>query len=69
MRLEDFEGYLPPEEPVSQAPLPEQPMPNPAIIGQSQFQQPGTSKGLTPTELALLSPEEQQMRLRQRGLI
>jgi hypothetical protein len=69
MRLEDFEGYLPPEEPVSQAPLPEQPMPNPAIIGQSQFQQPGTSQGLTPTELALLSPEEQQMRLRQRGLI
>ena len=69
MRLEDFEGYLPPEEPISQAPLPEQPMPNPAIIGQSQFQQPGTSQGLTPTELALLSPEEQQMRLRQRGLI
>jgi hypothetical protein len=69
MRLEDFEGYLPPEEPVSQAPLPEQPMPNPAIIGQSQFQQPGTAQGLTPTELALLSPEEQQMRLRQRGLI
>jgi hypothetical protein len=69
MRLEDFEGYLPPEEPVSQAPLPEQPMPNPAIIGQSQFQQPGTSQGLTPTELALLSPEEQQIRLRQRGLI
>jgi hypothetical protein len=69
MRLEDFQGYLPPEEPVSQAPLPEQPMPNPAIIGQSQFQQPGTSQGLTPTELALLSPEEQQMRLRQRGLI
>jgi hypothetical protein len=69
MRLEDFEGYLPSEEPVSQAPLPEQPMPNPAIIGQSQFQQPGTSQGLTPTELALLSPEEQQMRLRQRGLI
>jgi hypothetical protein len=69
MRLEDFQGYLPSEEPVSQAPLPEQPMPNPAIIGQSQFQQPGTSQGLTPTELALLSPEEQQMRLRQRGLI
>jgi len=27
-----------------------------------------TSQGLTPTELALLSPEEQQIRLRQRGL-
>jgi hypothetical protein len=27
-----------------------------------------TAQGLTPTEMALLSPEEQQMRLRQRGL-
>jgi hypothetical protein len=28
-----------------------------------------TSQGLTPTELALLSPEEQQIRLRSRGLV
>jgi hypothetical protein len=27
-----------------------------------------TAQGLTPTEMALLSPEEQQIRLRQRGL-
>jgi hypothetical protein len=28
-----------------------------------------TAQGLTPTEMALLSPEEQQIRLRQRGLM
>ena len=47
------------------------PMPNQQIIQTSQVQAPGsnvTSQGLTPTELALLSPEEQQIRLRQRGL-
>jgi hypothetical protein len=60
-------------EPLSQVPpLPPQPMPNPSIIGQAPQiggQQFMTSQGLTPTELALLSPEEQQMRLRQRGLV
>jgi hypothetical protein len=46
------------------------PMPNQQILQTSQVQAPGniTSQGLTPTELALLSPEEQQIRLRQRGL-
>ena len=47
------------------------PVPNQQIIQTSQIQAPGsnvTSQGLTPTELALLSPEEQQIRLRQRGL-
>ena len=47
------------------------PMPNQQILQTSQIQGPGsnvTSQGLTPTELALLSPEEQQIRLRQRGL-
>ena len=46
------------------------PLPNQQIIQTSQVQAPGniTSQGLTPTELALLSPEEQQIRLRQRGL-
>jgi hypothetical protein len=47
------------------------PMPNQQILQTSQIQAPGsnvTSQGLTPTELALLSPEEQQIRLRQRGL-
>jgi len=47
-------------------------MPNANIIGQIPQiggQQLMTSQGLTPTELALLSPEEQQIRLRQRGLV
>src|SRR5210317_256850 len=47
------------------------PMPNQQILQTSQIQAPGsnvTSQGLTPTELALLSPEEQQIRLRLRGL-
>jgi hypothetical protein len=52
-------------------PLPPTPMPNPQVVQpQPMIQAPGniTSQGLTPTELALLSPEEQQIRLRQRGL-
>jgi hypothetical protein len=60
-------------EPLSQVPpLPPQPMPSPNVVGQAPQiggQQFMTSQGLTPTELALLSPEEQQMRLRQRGLV
>jgi hypothetical protein len=47
--------------------LPEQPMPNQQVI---QPQQAAiTQSGLTPTESALLSPAEQQMRLKQRGLV
>ena len=69
----DIERYVPslPAEigPVSQVPLPPQPMPNPSVIGQVQPQPMTTDQGLTPTEMALLSPEEQQIRLRQRGLI
>jgi hypothetical protein len=60
------------EEITQVPPLPIQPMPSPNIVGQAPQiggQQFMTSQGLTPTELALLSPEEQQMRLRQRGLI
>jgi len=45
--------------------LPEQPMPNQQIV---QAPQMSTAQGLTPTELALLSQEEQQIRLKQRGL-
>jgi hypothetical protein len=46
--------------------LPEQPMPNQQVI---QPQQAAiTQSGLTPTESALLSPAEQQIRLKQRGL-
>ena len=66
-KLEDF---LPQStvDPQSSA-LPQQPMPNPSVIGQVQPQQMTTAQGLTPTEMALLSPEEQQIRLRQRGLM
>ena len=61
--------YVPSMEPLqSSAPLSPQPMPNPSVIGQVQPQQMTTAQGLTPTEMALLSPEEQQIRLRQRGL-
>jgi len=64
VKLEDF---LPSAEPETRVPLPEQPMPNAQII-QPQQQAMATQTGLTPTELALLSPAEQQMRLKQRGL-
>jgi len=46
-------------------PLPEQPMPNPAIV---QSPPPVTQTGLTPAEQALLSEEEKMMKLRDRGL-
>ena len=68
----EFREYLPnfaiaPE--VTQVPpLPPQPMPNANVISQNIMPQTITNQGLTPTELALLSPEEQQIRLRQRGL-
>jgi len=65
----DVNQYMQYFEPLPETqPLPPQPMPDSNIIGQVQPQQLTTSQGLTPTELALLSPEEQQMRLRQRGL-
>jgi hypothetical protein len=61
----DLNDYL--LEEIDTLPLPQTPMPSAQIL---QPQAPGniTSQGLTPTELALLSPEEQQIRLRQRGL-
>jgi hypothetical protein len=53
-------------DPFRKSALPEQPMPNQQVI---QPQQAAiTQSGLTPTESALLSPEEQQIRLKQRGL-
>ena len=68
INMEDYQNLF---EPVatSTAPLPPQPAPNPNVVGQIQPQQLMTAQGLTPTEMALLSPEEQQMRLRQRGLM
>jgi DNA-binding ferritin-like protein len=61
----DLNDYLIPE--VQTPPLPLQPMPNAQVI---QPQAPGNimATGLTPVENALLSDEEKQIRLRQRGL-
>ena len=63
----ELTNYIQPSTTFNVAPLPNQPMPSAQVL---QPQAPGniTSQGLTPTELALLSPEEQQIRLRQRGL-
>jgi hypothetical protein len=49
-------------------PLPEQPMPNPQIITPPMPQMSQLNQGLTPAESALLSEEDKQIRLRQRGL-
>jgi hypothetical protein len=49
-------------------PLPEQPMPNPQIITPPMPQMSQLNQGLTPAESALLSEEDKQLRLRQRGL-
>ena len=62
----NLDDYLIPE--VQTPPLSLQPMPSAQVL-QPQASGNITSQGLTPTELALLSPEEQQIRLRQRGLI
>ncbi len=61
----DLNDYLIPE--VQTPPLPIQPMPNAQVL---QPQAPGNimATGLTPVENALLSDEEKQIRLRQRGL-
>ena len=47
-------------------------MPNPSFVTSGAALgagQPLTQSGLTPTEEALLSDEEKQIRLRQRGLV
>jgi hypothetical protein len=66
-----LENYLIPDQrsslPTNVRPLPEQPMPNPSVV-QAPTQPNIMQSGLTPTEGALLSQEEQMMRLKQRGL-
>jgi hypothetical protein len=54
-------------KPKIEAPLPPTPTVNPAVLQPVQ-QASLTQTGLTPTEQALLSPEEQAIKLRQRGL-
>ena len=65
----DLEPFIPDTDPQGGAALPEQPMPNAQVLQTAQMQAPGNmNQGLTPTENALLSEEEKQIRLRQRGL-
>ena len=66
-KLEDF---LPQssKEVTPQSNLPIQPMPNASILSNPIQQVAGIQNGLTPTENALLSESEKQMKLRQRGL-
>ena len=66
----NIEDFLPQPAPGSEqrGSLPPTPMPDTNIIGQVSQPQLSTSQGLTPSEMALLSDEEKQIRLRQRGL-
>ena len=66
----DVEDYLQDEsEPVASLPLPNMPMPSANVVQTAQNQALGNmNQGLTPVENALLSDEEKQIRLRQRGL-
>jgi hypothetical protein len=66
----NVEDYIQDEsEPVASLPLPNMPMPSQQVIQTAQNQALGNmNQGLTPIENALLSEEEKQIRLRQRGL-
>jgi len=57
------------ESSLPQGYMPEQPAPSPQVIQPQQQVASVTQTGLTPTENALLSDEEKQIRLRQRGLV
>ena len=63
----DIEDYLPSYDEAAQAPIaPVTPAVSTAALATSNI--PITQTGLTQTEQALLSPEEQAIRLRQRGM-
>jgi hypothetical protein len=63
----NIEEYLPSDD-YSKAPLPPTPGGDPTMIQPAVQQASLTQTGLTPSEQALLSPEEQAIRLRQRGM-
>ena len=63
----NIDEYLPSDD-LSQAPLPPTPGVDPTMIQPAVQQASLTQTGLTPSEQALLSPEEQAIRLRQRGM-
>ena len=63
----NIENYL--ENEIQTPPLPQTPMPSTQAVQAALIPQGGaTSSGLTPIEQALLSPEEQLIRLRNRGI-
>jgi len=65
----DIEEYFPSYDDMSQSALPDTPGVNPANFNTATLNQ-GTvgTTGLTSTEQALLTPEEQAIKLRQRGM-
>jgi len=65
----ELENFMPDTDPQGQSALPMQVMPSQEVIQTAAVQAPGAmNQGLTATENALLSEEEKQIRLRQRGL-
>jgi hypothetical protein len=69
--LKDFiqeEKIQPPSFDPTRGALPPQPMPSPQVVTPPMPQVSSLNQGLTPSESTLLSREEQNIRLRQRGL-
>jgi hypothetical protein len=65
----DLEDFLPDTDPQGQSALPLTPMPNQQVVQTAAIPAAGAmNQGLTPTENALLSEEEKQIKLRSRGL-
>ena len=66
----ELSDFLPDSDPEGQSALPPTPMPNQQVV-QTAAATPAAgamNQGLTPTENALLSEEEKQIKLRSRGL-
>jgi hypothetical protein len=63
----ELSDFIPDTDPKGQSALPPTEMPNPDVIQTSQMPS-NMNQGLTQVENALLSDEEKQIRLRQRGL-
>jgi hypothetical protein len=67
--IQEEQQSAPSKDPFKQSALPPQPMPSANIVQTATLPAPGTmNQGLTAVENALLSDEEKQIRLRQRGL-
>jgi hypothetical protein len=65
----DLQDFLPDSDPGGQSALPPTPMPNQQVVQTAAIPAAGAmNQGLTPTENALLSEEEKQIKLRSRGL-